>query len=336
MILNDKYHKPHQWGFQSEWDTKYQNLLDNFNNLSDTDKMAFDKLDWWRYLVNNGISETDLEIRELLDSTDFGETIRNVSAFAGISEYAESSPKNEMDYHIEGGNGKIIEKLSEKIGLENIKLKHKVISVDQYKDIIKIQCENGSNWTADKVICTIPTYSVNKIIWKPVLPSDMIEALNELQYSRIVKTSVLFKERFWKDESFDMITDSTPHYFFHSTKNQKGLKGVLTSYATGDKAFMISKLNEKEKITEICNALKPAFGNVEEYVDKLVSYYWGSDQYSQGAYAIYDSKQWLPVRETLNQGHLNVFFAGEHLADWQGFMEGSVNTGEAAAYKILE
>jgi monoamine oxidase len=26
-----------------------------------------------------------------------------------------------------------------------------------------------------------------------------------------------------------------------------------------------------------------------------------------------------------------VLFAGEHLADWQGFMEGAVVTGEAAA-----
>ena len=31
----------------------------------------------------------------------------------------------------------------------------------------------------------------------------------------------------------------------------------------------------------------------------------------------------------------NIFFAGEHLADWQGFMEGAVNSGEEAAEGIL-
>jgi monoamine oxidase len=28
---------------------------------------------------------------------------------------------------------------------------------------------------------------------------------------------------------------------------------------------------------------------------------------------------------------MNVLFAGEHLADWQGFMEGAIVTGEQAA-----
>jgi monoamine oxidase len=31
----------------------------------------------------------------------------------------------------------------------------------------------------------------------------------------------------------------------------------------------------------------------------------------------------------------NVFFAGEHLADWQGFMEGAINSGEEAADEII-
>jgi monoamine oxidase len=30
-----------------------------------------------------------------------------------------------------------------------------------------------------------------------------------------------------------------------------------------------------------------------------------------------------------------IFFAGEHLADWQGFMEGAIVSGEQAATVIL-
>ncbi|HSP86730.1 MAG TPA: FAD-dependent oxidoreductase, partial [Ignavibacteriaceae bacterium] len=66
-----------------------------------------------------------------------------------------------------------------------------------------------------------------------------------------------------------------------------------------------------------------------------VSYYWGSDDFTQGAYAIYNKNQWLDVREELNKNHGKVYFAGEHLADWQGFMEGAINSGEDAADKIL-
>jgi monoamine oxidase len=41
------------------------------------------------------------------------------------------------------------------------------------------------------------------------------------------------------------------------------------------------------------------------------------------------------VRTTLQKRFGRVFFAGEHIADWQGFMEGAVQTGYDAARAIL-
>ena len=337
LTLNGEHKKAGDWNFTAEWNKKYQSLLEHFNSLPDgsDEKKEFDKLDWWRYLVNNGISETDLELKELLDSTDFGETIRQVSAYAGIAEYAESSEKNEMDFHIKGGNSQIINKLAEAVGNENIVLKAKAELVEQNNEGVIVYGSNGVKYEADYLICTAPTFSLIKIKWEPVLPKDYLDALNELQYSRIIKTSVLFSERFWKDVSLDMITDTLPHYFFHSTKNQEGKKGILTSYAVGDRAYILSKMNEQKKISEVCNALKPAFGDVQNFAERSVHYYWGSDPFTQGAYAIYNKNQWLDVRETLSKNHGRVYFAGEHLADWQGFMEGAINSGEEAAEKIL-
>jgi monoamine oxidase len=40
------------------------------------------------------------------------------------------------------------------------------------------------------------------------------------------------------------------------------------------------------------------------------------------------------LRPILAQPHGKVLFAGEHLAEWQGFMEGAVVTGEAAAAEL--
>ena len=319
LTMNCEYKKNGEWDFSPNWKLKYESLIDHFNTYPEGSdlKKDFDKLDWWRYLVNQGINEKDLELKELLDSTDFGESIRQVSAYAGIAEYAESSEKNEMDFHIKGGNSQIIFKLAEAIGKENIILKTKVEKVEQKDNSVVVYCDNGNKYEADNIICSIPTFSVLKINWEPGLPQNYLDALNELQYSRIVKTSILFSERFWKDESLDMITDTLPHYFFHSSKNQNGEKGILTSYAVGDRSYILSKMNEQKKIKEICKALKPSFGDVKDYAEKIVSYYWGSDDFTQGAYAIYNKNQWLDVREELNKNHGKVYFAGEHLADWQ-------------------
>jgi monoamine oxidase len=334
LTLEGQYFKPKEWTYDNTWASTYQTLLSNFKQISSKNSKALDQIDWWKYLINNGIPERDIEIKELFDSTDFGESIRNVSAYASLSEYAFSSPNNEMDYRIEGGNSRLVQAMAEKIGVQNILLNKKAALVKQEGKQVQVVCEDGSQYTGSRLICTVPVFALSKINWQPALPAEKLDALNQLQYCRIIKSAVVFKERFWQDEAFDMITDTTAHYFFHSSKNQPHTKGTLTSYAIGDKAHILSKMNQEQKIREICAALKPAFGDVTPYAEKVVSYYWGGDVFTKGAYAIYDTHQWFGIREVMSKPFRNISFAGEHLAEWQGFMEGAVQTGEDAVKLI--
>lgn len=334
LMLNEQYFQPGQWNYEEGF-ANYQEAVKNFATLPEKEAKKLDKLDWWRYLNNLGLSERDIEIKELLDSTDFGETIRNVSAYAAISEYAFSSEKNEMDKWIKGGNSKLIEALQNYVGNDMIKTGHAVDKVSYSGKKIVVTCKNGFSVQGDRLICTAPTFAVNKIQWEPALPADKTEALNELQYCRIMKASVLFTSRFWQDEAFDMITDTPAQYFFHSTKLQEGTKGILTSYTIGDKAYALSKMNQKQKVMAICNSLRPAFGDITRYADKIFTYYWGGDVHTQGAYAIYDTRQWFNLRPLLKEPVKNIHFAGEHLAEWQGFMEGAIVTGYEAAARCM-
>jgi monoamine oxidase len=271
----------------------------------------------------------------LLDSTDFGESIRHVSAFAALAEYAESSEKNEMDWKIKGGNSMLATRFSEAIGMDKIKLQHSVSKIVQVKSGgVTVHCDNGQIFSGDKIICTIPTFAVRKINWEPGLPSDQVNGLNELQYARINKNPLLFKERFWKEENFDMITDQSPHYFYHASKNQSSRKGVLISYTVGEKAAVVANQDDSWRINTIQQTLQPHFGEIKSLLEKQANYYWGNDPYSFGSYALYGVGQWFRLRPVLARPHLHTYFAGEHLADWQGFMEGAIETGEAAASKI--
>jgi monoamine oxidase len=333
LLYKGKYYGKGGWKYSDEWDKKWATLLKNYGTMNKAQKQELDKYDWWRYLVNNGCDGMDLDVRELLDSTDFGESIRHVSAFAALAEYAESSEKNEMDYKIRGGNGQLAVKLAEKIGVENILLEHGVTKVEQTKIGVKVTCSNGKVFRADKLICTVPTFSLKKIQWLPGLPKEKVDAVNALQYARINKHPVLFSERFWP-EDMDMATDLPAHYFYHATKNQPGKKGVLISYTIGDKAAVVANQDDAYHNTMIAQALKPGFGDVQGKIEKQWNYYWGNDDYSKGAYALYGPGQWFTLRPALAKSFLNTYFAGEHLADWQGFMEGAINTGEEAAKMI--
>lgn len=333
LIYKGQYRPAGQWDYSPDWQNKFKKIIADYSQFTDADKLALDQMDWWRYLVNNGCAERDLDIRELLDSTDFGESIRHVSAFAALAEYAESSEKNEMDKKIKGGNGKLAEKLAEKAGKEQILLNHRVNKIVQ-DGKVRVHCDNGKIVEGDKIICTLPTFALKKIDWQPGFPAEKTDAINELQYARINKHAMHFSKRFWKEESFDMITDQSPHYFYHATKNQPSASGVLISYTIGEKAAVVANQGNEWNREAVMQTIEPVFGNVRPLLQQQLNYYWGNDDYSKGSYAIYGINQWFRIRPVLQAAHLHTLFAGEHLADWQGFMEGAINTGEAAAEQI--
>lgn len=334
IYKNERFEK-NKWNFSLAWREKYEQLLEDYHNMSDAELIALDKIDWWRYLSNNGCEGNDLKIMELIDSTDFGESIRHVSAFAALAEYAESSEYNEMDMKIEGGNTMLAQKIVERIGAEKVLLNHKVTKVEQTGNKVRVYCDNNTFFDGDNVICTAPTFAVNKITWSPAMPKKKQAALNQLQYCRINKHAVLFNKRFWEREDFDLVTDETHHYFYHATKNQPGKSGVLIGYSIGEKAAVVGQQNESKNAKMLQDSLAPHYGNVQNHIKKQVNYYWGDDERSMGAYAMYGIGQWFGLMPILQEPFLNTYFAGEHLAEWQGFMEGAVNTGESAADEII-
>lgn len=335
LTMEGKYSPAGTWKMGEDLEAFWRDKVSIWENIPEAQKRKFDKMDWWRFLSNKGFSDRDLLIRELLDSTDFGESIRHTSGYAAFAEYAESSEHNEMDLKIRGGNMKLAEALADAIGRDNILLNHKVKVVEQHKkNGVTLICSDGQKFSADRLICTAPTYSVKQIEWKPGLPAMQTEAMDALQYARIVKIPMVFKERFWKAEDFDMITDTPAHYFYHATKNQPGTTGVLISYVTGDKADSITSLNRMQRQDIVLEALRPAFGDVKKYLQESLMHYWANDPFTKGAYAFYGKSQWFDIMPVLRHPFMHTHFAGEHLADWQGFMEGAINTAEEAVAQM--
>ena len=163
LTFNGQYFKDGKWSLSPAFNTFWAAKKTIWKNMPEKQKKKLDRTDWWRFLSDKKFDDRDLMLRELMDSTDFGESIRHVSAYAAYAEYAESSEKNEMDLKIKGGNSQLTEALSKSIGIENILLSHKVNNIIQNKNGVQLHCENGSTFEADKLICAVPTFSLRKI-----------------------------------------------------------------------------------------------------------------------------------------------------------------------------
>ena len=330
LMRNGVVRRPGQWDFSRQAKAGFEKFKQSYQKYTQRERERLDRYDWWTWLEENGYTEDDLLLRDLQDSTDFGESIRHVSAYAAASEYLESSPNNEMDFKMEGGNSSLIRALAQRVGGENIRLNLAVEEIRQRAGRIFVKA-GSERFTADACICTVPARSLDKIRFDPPLSAAQSAAADQLQYARIIKNSVLFNERFWGAEDFSLVSDVTSHYYFHSTKNQPGRQGILCSYAIGEKADVLASQDDRRRMEIVTRDLLPFSERAPSLARNIKSYAWQRDRYTEGAYALYRPGQWFTVRPILQRPHGKVLFAGEHLADWQGFMEGAVVTGEEAA-----
>ncbi|HEV7890549.1 MAG TPA: NAD(P)/FAD-dependent oxidoreductase [Pyrinomonadaceae bacterium] len=330
LLRDGVYRRPNEWSFSAQADAAFEKLRSKFKTYGHADKLKMDGYDWWTLLDELGFPEDDLRLRDLADSTDFGESIRQVSAYVAAAEYFESSPANEMDFKMEGGNTRLVNALAAAIGDESIHTGLPVTEIRQRAGRVSVSA-GGRTFDADACVCTVPARVLDKITFDPPLPAAHREAAEQLQYSRIVKNSVLFDERFWRAENFSVVSDVTSHYYFHSTQSQPGKRGILCSYAVGEKADVLAAQGARRRTDIITRDLAPFDERAPRLARSIESYAWQRDPYTQGAYAFYRPGQWFKLRPVLQRPHINVLFAGEHVSDWQGFMEGAVVTGEEAA-----
>ncbi len=326
--------QPRQWDFSPQAKAAFEKFRKVYHGYTQRDRLRLDQYDWWTWLQEIGFTEDDLLLRDLQDSTDFGETIRMVSAFAAAAEYFESSPANEMDYKMEGGNSRLISELATRVGADSIRTGTPVQKITQRNGRVTVTAGN-QDFAGDACICTVPARTLDRIVFDPPLPAVQSAAADKLQYARIVKNAVLFNERFWGADDFSLVSDVTSHYYFHSTKSQPGTQGILCSYAIGEKADVLAAQNNGRRKEIITRDVLPLNQRAMELASNIQSYAWQRDLYTEGAYAFFRPGQWFTLRPILARPHGKILFAGEHLADWQGFMEGAVVTGEAAAKALV-
>jgi monoamine oxidase len=309
------------------------------NKFNDCENFALDQIDWWSKLKQLKFSQTELDRRDLMDSTDFGESIRHTSAYTAATEYFCSNRFDEMDKKIVGGNYLLINALAKAIDKhqkrKSVHLNRKVKRIEQRNGTVKVIANQGKHFPGDACICAIPVPSVHRIQWDPPLPDDQRAAAQRLQYARIMKTAVLFHQKFWPrnlDQGFSLFTNRASDFCFESTFLQEGPEGIICSYAIGDKADDLADEKDDDLARWISEDVSKALGFQPILGEFLHRKPWQRDKCIGGAYAFYRPGQWFTIRPALQRSHRQVAFAGEHLSEnWQGFMEGAVETGEAAA-----
>jgi monoamine oxidase len=339
LLQGGKVMLPNTFSFTPQAQNAWKKFDAEFKHYTPRQKKLLDQYDWWAWLQHLGFTENDLLMRDLLDSLDFGESIRAVSALCVQEEYTGQNYMNpqwpdEMDYQVLGGNQRLAEALQARIPAEAIHLNAPVRAIVQRNGRVEVHT-HGDVLHADACIFAAPSSSIPAVRFDPPLPDIQMQAAEQLEYGRIVKTHLLCKDRFWHVDKFSLLTDENADSFYDTTESQPGPYGILCSYAIGDKADVIAA-QTNERIRElVVNTLSHFYPNASDSVVDLHVQRWQRDPWVKGSYAMYKPGQWTTTFPILQRPHGKVLFAGEHIAQDQGFMEGAIDTGGIAAHALL-
>jgi monoamine oxidase len=330
-----KFYAPGTLPFSPSENAAFLRFQRSARSMDACEQKTLDRIDWWTKVRELGFSRKSLLRRDLMDSTDFGESIRHTSGFVGATEYTAGNRYDEMDEKVVGGNDQLVRALANSITRRRGRIyKGSFVSeIYQKRGAVTVVTRKGHQYTGDACICAIPASNLRRIRWHPALPA--LFAARQLQYARIVKTAFLFPEKFWPEKKvagFSLFTNRASDFCFDSTFGQEGPEGIICSYAIGDKADDLADERGNDLAKWLSKDLSTALGTSIIYGTFLHRKPWQRDECVGGAYAFYRPGQWFAVRPALQRPHQRVSFAGEHLSErWQGFMEGAIETGEAAA-----
>ncbi len=147
-----------------------------------------------------------------------------------------------------------------------------------------------------------------------------------LQYSR--RLSELGWEAF-------ALTDLPITCMWHPTLRQPGKYDILTVYTGGHAGKAFTAMSDEARIQTAIAQVEQVCPGSAQYVVGAKTIAWRSERFSQGSYAAFGLGEVMAFWEPLRYPVGRVYFAGEHIAAHQGYMEGAVESGQRAAHEIM-
>ncbi|AFZ30316.1 amine oxidase [Gloeocapsa sp. PCC 7428] len=319
-------------------------------NLKSPAAIQLDRTSITQYLADKPISPTLRELIAIAYTVEYGREAAEQSSLNLIymigtdpqefKIYGDSDERSQ----IVGGNQQLIARLAQPLA-NFIETGTELEALHRLPDgRYRASFRAGSSTferNYERVLLTIP-FSVLRTVRLAVdLPPAKRQAINQLCYGTNSKLIVAYQERIWRDRyncTGSIFTDLGFQNTWEATRYTTGKCGLLTNYSGGRYGFQIGRGTAEAQAQKFHAQIEKVFpGLYRQRTGEAIRAYWTGEQYSAGSYATYLVGQWSQFYGKEGERVGNLLFAGEHCSlDYQGYMEGGCETGEAAAREILK
>lgn len=219
-----------------------------------------------------------------------------------------------------------------------IRLATPVRQIDQEEEYVNVITDEETE-RAKRVIVAMAPAQAAQIEFAPVLPTQRRQLLQRMPMGSAIKVILIYDKPFWREAglSGEMVCDEAPLRMTFDSTPPDSKQGALVGFILGAEAALWSDQPEVIRRGEICRQLAGYYGKAAgdpvEYIEKD----WCSDQWSQGCYV-----GLMAPGNMTRLGHIirepvgRIHWAGTETAtEWNGYIEGAIQSGERAAAEIL-
>ena len=288
-------------------------------------------------LREKGLNESALRLLDVNNS--YGRTLDETSLLNLYRVYANQSLGMKMPggmKSVVGGNQRFPEALAASLK-ENVQLNKPVKAIEQSSGSMLVRCEDGSRYTAKHVIAAVPFSALRHVVITPELPSLQAEAVQQLSYAQVFQVHLVVEKPFWEGIGFlpNVWSDTPIERIFASDPAETGTITNLTVWVNGKGAQDFDRLADDEVeslvLKELAHIIPESKGAVR--VAKTVS--WQQSKLAGGSWADWRPGQISRYSNLMAKPMGNLHFAGEHTSRAMTGMEGALESGERAAFEIL-
>jgi len=347
--LNGIYQKLHRDTIAASYPTLW-----NLSTQRGRELDAMSIIHWLDETCPNGGSRSKLgRILDIAYNIEYGAECSKQSAlnliyllgYVGQGQFRVFGKSNEK-YHVTGGNDQITDALAAPLLRDGqISMGSELIAIASNTSrttwtLTFTQGLTTQTVTADRVVLALPFSMLRSVDFKKAHFDPLkMTAINELGMGTNSKLHLQFSSRHWNTlgNNGNTYADTGYQNTWEVSRAQPGTSGILVDYTGGTIGASFGSGTPASRASQFLTQIEPVLpGITAKWNNRATIDFWTTYPWTKGSYSYWKVGQYTKFSgmESAIQGTCH--FAGEHTSqDFQGYLNGAVDTGERVASEIL-
>jgi monoamine oxidase len=318
-------------------------MLDRYHTFDDLEswrEAKFNSTDPSLYDLFKAKGHSDAEIALGLGANPgYGHTPYDLSAvhMFHVSNFARSQMQQNAPsfWDFEGGNQSLPIAMAKTLK-GDVFLKTPITAVRTNNTGAEVIAADGRAFKGKAVIMSLPFSALRFVTFEPGLTGLQAEAVNTIPYGTCWHAYLSLKGKFWEFDNMPVgiWSDSTVGRI--SAQREGDNVVGLYVFLTGKQAMRLNRLPMDVAKDVYMNALYTTRPSTKGKVKMERAWSWVNDAYAGGMYAYWRPGMIAKFKDKIAVPYNGITFCGEHTADSTRGLEGALESGERAAFEVLE